>query len=101
MRIPWPLKHTEGEDYVIPVTYSVSAVLDAITSRDCRTVELRNDDLLEDTESFIFRLTLSSGPFDVIGNFQVSVPETTVVILDDDTPGTCITVHLLMHDTTC
>ena len=90
MRVLWPLKHTEGEDYVIPVTYSVSAVLDATTFRDCRTVDLMNDDLLEDTESFIFRLTLSSGPFDVIGNFQVSVPRTTVVILDDDTPGTCI-----------
>jgi hypothetical protein len=38
-------------------------------------------------ESFLFRLTLGEGQFDVVGNFQVTVPTAEVVILDDDGPS--------------
>lgn len=81
------LNFTENQDYTVPISYQSSALLDATTFRDCRSVDLTDDALEEASESFIFRLTLSTGPFDVIGNFQVTVPQTEVIILDDDSQG--------------
>lgn len=80
----------EGEDYVLPVSYSPVSFLFADSIRDCKMVDLVNDSLRESTESLTFHLALSGGPFAVIGNFQIVVPETTVVIQDDDRtpPGT-------------
>ena len=72
---------------MIPNAFSEAALLDATTSRDCRSVNLIDDATEEPTESFVFRLTLSSGPFDVVGNFQVTIPQTEVVILDNDSQG--------------
>ena len=76
-----------NEDYSIPPGYLSSALLDASTIEECRSVNILDDALLESTESFLFRLTLSGGIFDVIGNFDVTVPQTEVFILDDDTPS--------------
>ena len=81
------IQYTVVQDYTIPPGYSPSALLDATTSRDCRSVNLIDDATEESMESFIFRLTLSSGQFDVVGNFQVTVPQTEVVILDNDSQG--------------
>ena len=78
---------TEDQDYVVPSSFARSALLDVTTNRDCRVVEILDDSLQESTESFIFRLTLSSGQFDVNGDFQVSVPQTEVFILDNDALG--------------
>ena len=80
-----------GEDYSVPAGYQSSGLLDATTIEECRTVNIINDASQEDRESFLFRLTLSGGQFDVIGNFQVSVPTTEVVILDDDAPSGIVT----------
>lgn len=79
----------ENNDYVIPPSYSDVSVLDSTVIRDCKTVDLVDDNLEEPSESFTFRLTLSSN--NVIGNFQVVFPETTVLIQDDDrvSPGKC------------
>ena len=76
-----------NEDYSIPPGFQSLGLLDASTIEDCRTVNIIDDATVEGRESFIFRLTLSGGPFDVIGNFQVTVPTTEVVILDDDGPS--------------
>ena len=46
-----------------------------------------DDSTQEGRESFLFRLMLNGGPVDVVGNFQVTVPTTEVVILDDDGPS--------------
>ena len=79
------------EDYSVPAGFQSSGLLDATTIEECRTVNIINDASQEDRESFLFRLTLSGGQFDVIGNFQVSVPTTEVVILDDDAPSGIVT----------
>ena len=84
---------------MIPPGYSQSALLDATTSRDCRSVNLIDDDTEEAMESFIFRLTLSSGLFDVVGNFQVMVPQTEVVILDNDSQGEVYLSINILHNT--
>ena len=76
-----------NEDYSIPAGYQSSGLLDATTIEECRSVDIINDAAQEAMESFLFRLTLSDGPFDVVGNFQVTVPTAEVVILDDDAPA--------------
>ena len=75
-----------NEDYSIPAGYQSSGLLDAATIEECRSVNIIDDATQEVMESFLFRLTLSGGQFDVVGNFQVTVPTTEVVILDDDAP---------------
>ena len=81
-----------NEDYSIPAGYQSSELLDATTIEECRSVDIINDATQEAMESFLFRLTLSDGPFDVVGNFQVTVPTAEVVILDDDAPAGIICV---------
>ena len=76
-----------NEDYSIPAGYQSSGLLDATTIEECRSVNIVDDATQEVMESFLFRLTLSGGQFDVVGNFQVTVPTTEVVILDDDGPS--------------
>lgn len=81
------IQYTVNVDYTLPVDYVRSALLDRTISRDCRSVNLIDDTTEEAMESFIFRLTLSTGQFDVFGNFQVTLPQTEVVILDNDSQG--------------
>ena len=76
-----------NEDYSLPAGFQSLGLLDASTIEDCRTVNIIDDATQEGRESFLFRLTLSGGQFDVVGNFQVTVPTAEVVILDDDGPS--------------
>lgn len=73
-----------SEDYTVPDSFPLQSFLDITATRDCRSVEIVDDSLIESTESFSLQLTLGSGPFDTVGNFQITIPETTVVIEDDD-----------------
>ena len=76
-----------NEDYSLPPGFQSLGLLDEATIEDCRTVNIIDDAIQEGRESFLFRLTLSGGQFDVVGNFEVTVPTTEVVILDDDGPS--------------
>ncbi len=76
-----------NEDYSVPDGYQSTGLLDATTIRDCRSVNIINDATQEGMESFLFHLTLSEDQFEVVGNFQVTVPTAEVVILDDDGPS--------------
>ena len=76
-----------NEDYSLPAGFQSLGLLDASTIEDCRTVNIIDDATQEGRESFLFRLTLSGGQFDVVGNFEVTVPTAEVVILDDDGPS--------------
>ena len=86
-----------NEDYSVPPGYQSSGLLDANTIEECRSVNIIDDATQEVMESFLFRLTLSGGIFDVIGNFQVTVPTTEVVILDNDAPvGTYVNTEVFI-----
>lgn len=74
----------EGEDYVLPDSYSAVSFLLVGNLRECKMVNLVNDSIVESTESLTFLLELSGDPFAVSGNFTIVLPETTVIIQDDD-----------------
>ena len=71
---------------MVPASYSSESLLDVFTPRQCKVVELINDTLAESTEDFTFNLRLSDAMFSVVGNFEVVLPETIIVIEDDDAP---------------